>query len=107
MMNSRGETGDPCGVLTETGAKTLGDLSKCRGQDLPVRKDCVLDTRYGLTLIALSMPQSVVGWTLLKPFLISRKRVETFLLSFWRLLISWVRVLHASATDKPARDSHW
>jgi len=37
----------------------------------------------------------------------SRKRVQTILLSIRRVLISLVRVLQASATDKSGRDPHW
>jgi len=106
MTNKRGEIGDPYRVPTVTGVKTLADTWKSSRQDLPVRKDLVLDTRSGLTPMALSIPQRVDTLTLLKPPMMSRKRVETFLLSFCIVLIRWVRVLHGSDTDKPARDPH-
>jgi len=106
MTNKRGETGEPCGMPTDTGDKTFRDPWKRRRHDLPVRKERVQDTRYGLTPFALSMPQSVEGLTLSKPPLISRNRVEIFLLSICRVLTSCERVVQASATDKPAREPH-
>jgi len=72
-----------------------------------VRKECVQDTRYGVTPLALSMPQREDGLTFSKLPLMSGKRVETFLLSISRVLISRIRVLQASATDKPVREPHW
>jgi len=57
----------PWGVPTETRAKTLGDPGNNRRQDLPVRKDLVQNTRYGLTPLALIMPQRVKGLILSKP----------------------------------------
>jgi len=81
MTNTRGQTVDPWGVPTETGAKTLGGPWTSRRQDLPVSQERVQDTRYGLTDLALSMPQREDGLTLSKPPLMSMKRVDTFLLS--------------------------
>ena len=107
ITKRRGETGDPWGVLTETGAKTLGEPWKSRQQDLPVRKERVQDTRYGLAPLALSMLQREEGLTLSKSPLMSRKRVQTSLLSICRVLILWVRVEQASATDKPGREPQW
>ena len=72
-----------------------------------MRKERVQETRYGLTPFALSMSQREDGLTLSNSPLMSRKRVDTFLLSIWRVLIAWVRGLKASATDNPARDPHW
>jgi len=80
IINKRGETGDPPRVPTETGANTFGEPGKSRPQDLPMRKDRVQHTRHRLTPLALSIPQREEGLTLSKPPLISRKRVETFLL---------------------------
>jgi len=61
MTNRRREIGDTWGPPTESGAKTLGDPWKSRRQDIPVRKDHVQDTRYGLTPLGLSMPQREEG----------------------------------------------
>jgi len=72
-----------------------------------MRKEHVQDDRYGLTPLGLSRPQREDGLMLSKPPLMSRNRVGTFLLSIWRVLILWVRVLQASVTDKSARDRHW
>ena len=71
-----------------------------------MRKERVQDTRYVLTPLTLSMPQRVEGLTFSKPPLMSRNRMETFLLSIRRVLTSCVSVLQASATDKPARELH-
>jgi len=67
-----------------------------------VRNERVQDTRYGWTPLALSIPQRVEGLTLSKPPLMSRKRVETFLLSICWVLTSCERVVQASATDNAA-----
>ena len=72
-----------------------------------MRKDRVQETRYGLSPFTLSMSQREDGLTLSNSPLMSRKRVDTFLLSIWGVLIALVRGLQASATDKPARDPHW
>jgi len=48
-------------VPTATGANTLGEPWYRSRHDLPERKDLVQDTRYGLTPLALSMPQRVEG----------------------------------------------
>ena len=101
MTNNSGETGEPCGVPTATGANTLGDPWYRRRHVLPVRKDLVQETRYGLTAFALSMLHRVEGFTLSNPPLMSRKSVETFLPAIWRVLTSWVRVVVASEVDKP------
>jgi len=67
----------------------------------------VQDTRYGLTPLALSMPQRVAGLTLSKPPLLSRNSVETFLPAIWRVFTSWVREVTESEADKPASEPHW
>jgi len=41
-----------------------------------------------------------------KPGLMSRKRVGTFSLDLWSVLISWVRVRHAWEELRPGRDPH-
>ena len=107
MTNKSGETGEPWGVPTDTGGNTLGDPWYRSWQDLPDSKDLVQDTRYGLTPLALSMPQRVEGLTLLKPPLMSRKSVETFLPAIWRVFTSWVRMVTASEADRPASEPHW
>ena len=45
ITNNRGEIGEPCGVPTETGEKTLGEPWKRRRQDRPERKDLIQATR--------------------------------------------------------------
>jgi len=94
-------------VPTATGANTLGDPWYKSRHDLPDRKDIVQDTRYGLTPLALSMPQRVAGLTLSKPPFMSRKSVETFSPAIWRVFTSWVRVVTASEAERPASDPHW
>ena len=39
LLMNKGETGDPCGVPTETGEKILGEPWNRRRHDLPVKKD--------------------------------------------------------------------
>jgi len=94
-------------VPTATGANTLGDPWYRRRHVLPVRKDLVQETRYGLTAFALSMLHRVEEFTLSNPPLMSRKSVETFLPAIWRVLTSWVSVVVASEVDKPASELHW
>ena len=92
---------------TETGANTLRDPCYKSRYDLPDRKDMVQETRYGLTPLALSMPQRVAGFTLSKPPFMSRKSMETFLPAIWRVFTSWVRVVTASEAERPASEPHW
>lgn len=66
----------------------MGEPWNSRRQDLPMRKDRIQATRYGLTPLAVSMAERDKGLTLSKPLLISRRSVESFLLSIWRVLIS-------------------
>jgi len=82
----------------DTGENILGEPWKKRRQDLPVRKKRVQDARYGLTPLAFTMRQWGEGFMLSKPPLMSRKRVETFLLSICRVLTSCERVVQASVT---------
>jgi len=70
-----------------------------------MRKERVQDRSYVLTSLAFIIPQTVEGLTLVKSSSISI--VETFLLSICRVLIPWARVLHTSATDRPAREPRW
>jgi len=93
-------------VPTDTGANTLGDPWYRSRHDLPDRKDLVQDKRYGLTPLALSMPQRVAGLTLSKPPFMSRNSVETFLPAIWRVITSWVRVVTASEAKRPASEPH-
>ena len=72
-----------------------------------MRNDLVQETRSVLIPLALIMPLRVEGLTLSKPPLMSRKSVETFLLSICRGLTSGMRVLHASNTESPAKYLHW
>ena len=72
-----------------------------------MRKERVQDTWYGLSPVAVAMQQREEGLTFSKPPLMSRKTVETFLLSIGRVLISCVRVVQASSTDKPGREPYW
>lgn len=72
-----------------------------------MRKEQVQDTRYGLMPLALSMPQRVEGLTSPKPPPMSRKRVETYLLSICRFLTACVSIIPTSTTDKAAREPHW
>jgi len=94
-------------VPTETGVNTLGDPWYRSRHDLPERKDLVQDTRYGLTPLALKMPQRVEGLTLANPPFMSRKSVETFLPAIWRVFTSWVRVVTASEAERAASEPHW
>jgi len=71
------------------------------------RKDLVHETKYGLTPLALSMPQWEEALMLSKPRLMSRKSVETFLWAIWRELTSSVRVVVVSEAERPASDPHW
>jgi len=107
MMNSSGETGEPCGVPTESGAKIFGEPWYRSRHVVPDRKDLVEETRYRLTAFSLSMRQRADGFTLSKPPFLSRKSVETFILAIWRVLISCVRVHVVSEADRPAKDPHW
>jgi len=52
---------------------------------------------------ARSLALSVEALTLSKPPLISMKRVETFGLGLWSVLLSWMRVRHTSEELRPAR----
>jgi len=107
MTNRSGETGEPWGMPTATGANTLGDPSYKSRHVLQDRKDLVQDTRYGLTPLALSMPQRVEGLTLSKlPFML-RKSVETFLPAIRRVFTSGVRGVTASEAERPASEPHW
>jgi len=106
MTNKRGETGNPCRVPTETGAKTFGEPWYQSRYALPVRKDLVQETKYGLTALNLSMLHRVEGFTLSKPPLMSRKSVDTFFPASWRVLISWVRVVVTSEAHRPASELH-
>jgi len=94
-------------VPTATGANTLGEPWYRSRHVLPVRKDLVQETRYGLTAFALSMLHSVEEFTLSNPPLMSRKSVETFLPTIWRVFTSWVRVDIGSEADRPANQPHW
>jgi len=94
-------------VPTATGANTLGEPWYRRRHVLPVRKDLVQETRYGLTAFALSILHRVEEFTLSNPPLISRKSVETFLPAIWRVLTSWLSVVTASEVDRPASEPHW
>jgi len=106
MTNKSGEKGEPWGVPTATWANTLGDPWWRSRHDLPDRKDFVQDIRYGLTPLALSIPQRVEGRTLSKPSFMSRKSVETFFPAIWRVFTSWVRVVTASEAERPASEPH-
>jgi len=53
------------------------------------------------------MALRVESLTLSKPALMSRKRVDTFNLDLWRVLISWVRAGHALEELRPGREKHW
>jgi len=106
MTNSSGETGEPCGVPTETGAKTFGEHWSRSRHVLPDRKDLVQETRYGWTAFALSMLHRADGFTLSKPPFMSWKSVDTFIPAIWRVLTSCVRVDVVSEADRPARDPH-
>ena len=92
---------------TATGANTLGDPWYRSRHILPVRKDLVQETRYGLTALALRMLHKVEEFTLSNPPLMSRKSVDTFLPAIWRVLTSWVSVVVASEAEKPASEPHW
>jgi len=63
----------PLGGAHRNRANTLGDPWYRSRHDLPVSKDLVQDTRYGLTSLALRIPQRVEGFTLSKPPFISEK----------------------------------
>ena len=92
---------------TDTGANTFGNPWYRSRHDLPERKDLVQDTRYGLTPLALSMPQRVAGLTLSKPPFMSRNSVETFLPAIWMVFTLWVRVVTAFEAERPASEPHW
>jgi len=103
MTNNSGETGEPWGVPTETGANILGEPWYRRRHVLSDRKDLVHDTKYGLTPLALSMPQREEVLTLSKPLLMSRTSVETFLWAIWSERTSCVKVVIASEPERPAK----
>jgi len=100
-------TGEPWGVPTETGANTLGDPWYRSRNDLPDRKELDQDTTYGLTPLALSMPQRLAGLTLSKPPFMSTNSVETFLPAIWGVFIWLVRVVTASKAERPANEPRW
>jgi len=105
MTHSSGETGEPCGVPTEPGAKIFGEPWYRSRHVLPDRKDLVKETRYGLTAFALSILHRADGFTLSKPPFRSRKSVETFNPAIWRVLTSCLRVDVASVADRPGQGS--
>jgi len=107
MTNSNGETGEPCVVPKETGAKVFGERWYRSRHVLPDKKDLVQDTRYRLTAFALSMLHKADGFTLSKPAFMSMKSVDTFTPAIWRVLTSCVRVDVVSEADRPANDPHW
>ena len=45
ITNNKEEMGEPCGVLAETGEKTLGEPWKRSRQDRPEKKDLIQATR--------------------------------------------------------------
>jgi len=56
---------------------------------------------------ARSLARRVEALTLSKPALMSRKRVETFNLGLWRVLISCMRVRQATEEQSPGSEPHW
>jgi len=104
--NSRGEIGEPLGVPTETGEGRLGEPWKTRMQVLSDRKEDTQSTMYEGTWEARSLALTVAGLTLSKPALMSRKRVETFSLGLWRVIISFVRAREGLEELGPGREPH-
>jgi len=107
MTNGKGETGDCCGVPTMTGPKALAHPWKSRRQDLPVRKDLVPDTRYGLTQLALSMAADGSRIEILETLFDVQAKCGDFPIIHLEGSDLVGHGLHGSATDKPARDPHW
>jgi len=101
-----GEIGDPWEVPTETGEERLGDPWNIRVQVLSDRKEETKSTMLEGTWEVRSLALRVEALTLSKPALISRKRVETYSLGLWRVLISCVRKRQASEELSPGREPH-
>ena len=106
MTNRRGETGDPWGTPTETGAKERGDPWKVRRQVRSLRKEPIHWTRYGLTPFLRRRERSDGDSTLSKPPFTSRKSVETLYRRRWKDSTLCCRTRAASAVDLPGREPH-
>ena len=107
IRKRRGESEEPWGVPTETGADMPGAPWKTRVHFLPVRKEETLSTMYEGILLERRRARSFVALTLSKPAFMSRKRVETFRRGLWRVPTSWVRVATASEVLRPGREPYW
>ena len=78
MRKRRGDSGEPWGVPTETGADMPGAPWKTSVHFLPVRKEETQSTMYEGMFLESRRARSLDALTLSKPAFMSRKRVETF-----------------------------
>ena len=107
MRKRRGDSGEPWGVPTETGAGVLGAPWKTRVHFLPLRKEETQSTMYEGMFLESRRDRSLVALTLSKQAFMSRKRVDTFRRGRGRVPTSWVRVATASEVLRPGREPQW